>query len=174
MELPEKLKLDDVPFFQQKDEFDCVPASILMVLKYLLKREIPEGEVLELYRICRIRSGDGTPWDPPQLKSRFEDVYPNINIEQKTNSNLDELKRLLAEKKIPPIVHFSAGIFYWDTPVTSDHAAVVVGYSNELLFVNDPDLRSFHGLEISQFIKSWEAANFRITILSLKNDDKNE
>lgn len=159
--LPDGINL---PKVTQKTHYSCGPAALLSVFKYF---GVNTTEEL-LIDLLKTDSQNGTS---PYRISRYAKKL-GFNSRLKKNMSLDDVVEYL-DNKIPvicPIYAYGTG-----------HYVVIIGYSNDLVFFEDPMLQVSRGiLTWEDFNKRWEDYDSKgnkvkhLGIAIWKNKVKNE
>jgi len=112
-----------VSHYQQQQQSDCLVACTFMVLDYL---QVPIN-YQRLEKLLRAMSG-GTPFRNLRY---IESIGLSVLIE---DGNIETLRRHLVSG-LPPIVALNSGqlLSYW--PEQTDHAVVVLGIENNLIYL---------------------------------------
>lgn len=115
-----------VPHQPQQSDGDCLAACAAMVLAYL-GREIDYPRLLQLLNI----KPHGAPAGNIRLLTKL-----NLNVTYR-QTDLVGLEGMLQQGQ-PVIVFVRTGeLPHWT--YNTDHALLVVGYDEKLMYVNDPD-----------------------------------
>jgi ABC-type bacteriocin/lantibiotic exporter with double-glycine peptidase domain len=119
-----------VPHLQQDEHGECLAACAWVALAYL-GLTFPYKQLLGLFHV-RVQLGT-----PAYNIRRLEQLGVTVLYQQGT---LTELYDHLVNDR-PCIVFLKTGeLPYWDE--VTDHAVVVVGMDDELVYVNDPEFPS--------------------------------
>lgn len=133
-------KMLDVPHYLQSDDSTCGPASLRMIFAYY-DFFISEKEVAT---ICN---------HTYELGCRSEDMVCaaetlGFRVYLKNNSTIEEICQLI-DAHVPVIVDWFCG----DPP--EGHSSVVVGYSENNLYILDPFLEEMRVVDKSDFVRCW-------------------
>jgi ABC-type bacteriocin/lantibiotic exporter with double-glycine peptidase domain len=133
-----------IPYAAQTDDGACLPACAQMVLGYL-GQPVSQARLVRLFGTNEV----GTPFSRLRLLAQLK-----MKVEVRTDGILTDLRTALHEE-LPVIVAIHAG---WlpDTPVTSQHAVVVIGIADDGVYVLDP-ARDDHPILLSEhaFLAAW-------------------
>lgn len=133
-----------VPYFRQKNSWYCGPASLQMVFAYFGKR-VTQTELAKSGETTKTR---GTKTKMLPKIARWFGFWA---FTKKYGTNTD-LKKYL-QKKLPPIIE------YIEPSENESHHAVVIGFNEKNIILNDPwNGRGFR-LPIREFIKRWQKRN---------------
>src|SRR3989344_2417226 len=124
----------NIPFYKQMTDYSCGPASLQMVFGYFGKYMNQQ----KLEDVLHTSPKDGTHHDALIQAATGNGLYCYINNE----SSLHEIKHFLL-MDLPVLIHFI------DPPSGEGHYAVVTGYKDGEVILNDPwngkDFRLFEG-----------------------------
>ena len=134
-----------VPHFKQIRDGFCLPACVEMVLGYW---GIEQAQT-KLAKILQTVPGAGTSGSKINL---LASKHLNVIYE---SGELPDLRRAL-ENEIPPIVLVWTGeLPYWK--ITTPHAVVVTGISDESIWLNDPaEEKPDVQVTIGNFYLAWD------------------
>jgi len=122
----------------------CGPASLSIVLKYYGINKNQE----ELKKILSSTYLTGTK--NKKIIKVSKDF--NLKAKYKTNSSINEIRKLLS-KKIPPIIG-------WFSPEGASHYSVIKGLDKSNIFIVDPELNKTRKIKIKEFEKNWFDINW--------------
>ena len=129
-----------LPFFRQKTEYTCGPATLEMVFKFF-GLKLKEKSIA---RIAKTNEKDGTNHSGLINTARKEGFYCFVH----EYAHLSDIQRFL-EEGLPVIVH------YTEPESEIGHYAVVVGLSKWEVILNDPwDGRGFR-IGKKEFVERW-------------------
>ena len=135
-----------IPFFHQKTEFTCGPASLEMVMRFLGKRVSEE----KIRREAGTAREHGTSHQGMIEAATKEGFYCYIN----EASSLHEAKHFL-ELHIPVIVD------YTEPSDDEGHYAVVTGFSDNAIILNDPWNGRNFSISEKEFLRRWYDRDLR-------------
>lgn len=129
-----------IPFFRQKTEYTCGPATLEMVFRFF-GLKLKEKSIA---RIARTSKKEGTNHSGLIEAVRKEGFYCFVH----EYAHLSDIQRFL-EEGLPVIVH------YTEPGSEIGHYAVVVGLTGKEVVMNDPwDGRGFR-LKKEKFVERW-------------------
>lgn len=145
-----------IPHHRQREDADCLPACVAMVLAYLGK-DISYRHIKTLLKTKSF----GTPGHHLLNLSEL-----GLRILYREGS-MQELKAHIANGDPCIVLVRTADLSYWN--FTTDHALVVAGFNERSVFVNDPAF-THHPIEVSnvKFELAWMAFDYRYGCLQLK------
>lgn len=131
--------IDNVRFFRQHTSYSCGPASLKMVFDFF---NLHEKEDLIMKQAKTTKAGTSH-------KNLIQAVRKNgFNCYVHDNSSINELKHFIS-RNLPVIVN------YIEPSSDEGHYAVVIGYTNSSLILNDPwNGRNFR-ISQNNFLKRW-------------------
>lgn len=117
----------------------CGPFSLKMIFNYYGKSV--SGK--EIARVAKTTIENGTsPKNMVEAAKHF-----GFNATYKENSDLEELKELVNEQKVPVIVNWFSE--------TEGHYSIVVGFRNGKIYIQDPEYGKIKNMKIENFMKVW-------------------
>lgn len=146
-----------VPYFHQLADGYCLPACVQMVLAY----QGIERSQHQIARQLKVIAGAGVP------ASRWSRLASNsLEVDYRPGTMAD-LENAL-HQNIPPIVLvFTGQLPYWGS--STPHAIVVVGISQEQVFIHDPAQES-SGIAVAHgdFHLAWDEMGNRFALLHVR------
>ena len=138
----------------QEDETGCLAACAQMVLQHL---EIPQSQA-DLNRLLGLTS-IGAPYSNIRRLVRF-------NVKVTTQSGTENDLRRAIDRNLPPIAFFFTGnLSYWQDDTS--HAAVVVGYDDDTILLNDPQFDDApKRIDWSEFMLAWGEQDYLYALVS--------
>ncbi len=133
----------EVPFFKQDTDHTCGPACLQMVLAFFGRRRGERELAEELSSSHEV----GTRHGPLIEAARREGLYCYVN----NDSSLDELKHFLS-LGLPAIVHFT------EPAGEEDHYAVLVGFEDGHVVLNDPWNGPAFRMREADFLTRWHGS----------------
>jgi len=151
-ETDQPIKILDVPHYLQSDDSTCGPASLRMVFAFY-DYFISEKDIAE---VCS---------HTYELGCQGEDMVCaaeslGFKVYLKNNSTIEEVCKLI-DAGVPVIVDWFCG----DVP--EGHSSVVIGYSENKLFILDPYLEEMRVVTKKDFTRCW--FDFRETPITPNN-----
>lgn len=153
-------KIKPLPFFEQKNEYTCGPASLEMVLKFF-------GVIFsqkKLAQALHTRKDIGTKHSSIIQFARKHGFFVYVN----NHSTLDEVKHFL-HKQLCPIIHFTEPFY------KEGHYAVVISIDKKQVHLNDPWYGADYKIPLKKFTTLWHASQegeyFRRWLLVLSKED---
>ncbi|MBI1999438.1 MAG: C39 family peptidase [Parcubacteria group bacterium] len=133
----------DVPFYRQLTMYNCGPAALQMVFAYFNRHRCQK----ELARSLRTSKRDGTTHDELVREARRDGFYCYTN----GDSTLFEIKHFIS-LGLPVVVDFI------EPDGEEEHYAVVVGYKDGDIILNDPWNGENFKLPEEEFARRWHYA----------------
>ena len=152
--------LNDIKLWRQRRDYDCLVACCKMVLDYLgINKD-------EHWLRTRLAIGDITPF--PNIK-RLTDELGMVSVIAKWGEPTTFEPYI--EAGLPVIVAVDTDSSnYW--PYVANHAVVMIGFNNEMVFVHDPNQReSPLEVDIDTFMLAWSRRDFQYAIIQLITTD---
>ncbi len=148
--------LNNIKFWQQRRDYDCLIACCRMVLDYLgINKD-------ERWLRIRLVVGDVTPF--PNIQ-RLADELGMVSIIASWGE--PATFKPYIEAGLPIIVAVDTDNFaYW--PYVANHAVVVVGFTDNVIFVHDPNHReSPLEIDLDTFMLAWSRRDFQYAVIQL-------
>lgn len=145
-----------VPHQRQREDADCLPACVAMVLAYLSK-DVSYRRIKNLLKTKAF----GTPGHHLLHLTEL-----GLQVLYREGS-MEELKAHLAKGDPCIVLVRTADLNYWN--FTTDHALVAVGFDGRSIFVNDPAFDNYPiAVPLGKFELAWMAFDYRYGCLRLK------
>lgn len=145
-----------VPHQRQREDADCLPTCVAMVLAYLGK----DVSYRRIKNLLKTKSF-GTPGHHLLHLTEL-----GLQVLYREGS-MEELKAHLAKGDPCIVLVRTADLPYWH--FTTDHALVVVGCDDRNIYVNDPAFDNYPiAVPLVKFELAWMAFDYRYGSLRLK------
>lgn len=143
-------KMPKVPYFRQKRDYSCGPASLRMILSYF-GLEIDEEKLIELCGTSRL----GT--------SRFQIVEAATKVKFRADTfaelTMEQIYDIL-EANLPIIALIDPGKIYGGISGIG-HFVVILGRMDNKVVYHDPVMGQNLVTEEEIFFQAWQGSNFR-------------
>jgi ABC-type bacteriocin/lantibiotic exporter with double-glycine peptidase domain len=149
--------LSNINNWRQRHEADCLVACTAMVLDYLGIRRNYDWLTKVL-----VTTEIGTPF--PNLENL--EAALGVGIELAVDGTLTTLAPIL-ESGLPIIVAVDSDApDLW--PYYHDHAAVVIGFTTDTVFVNDPAHPQTLEIDLKTFLLAWLNRDYEYAVIRLE------
>lgn len=143
-----------VPHYKQSAAGDCLPACARMVLGYL-GLDVEETRLADLLR--------SRPFGTPAYHIRFLEAL-GVSVTFGSMS-LPRLRAYLQDG-IPCIVFLQTGELP-DWEFSANHAAVVVGLTEDMVYLNDPALEDApRAVPLDNFLLAWAEFDYECAVVT--------
>lgn len=134
------MKILKIPFFNQKEDNTCGPASLEMVFSFF-GRDLSESK---LKKLAKTTKDNGTSHFGIIQAVRKSNFYCYVH----KNSDLHQIKSFISQG-------FPVIIRYIEPSENEDHYSIVVGFNKNHLFLNDPWNGKRYKISNHKFISRW-------------------
>ncbi len=155
------MRLLPVLHYQQQRQSDCLVACTFMVLDYL---QVPVN-YQRVGKLLQAISG-GTPF---RNLRHIKSIGLSVLIE---DGNIEILRKHLTSG-LPPIVAVNTGqlLSYWSEQ--TDHAVVVLGIEDNLIYLNDPAFAlAPQAVALAEFELAWLDEDYLYAVIGLTHFDQ--
>jgi len=154
-----------IPYIKQENDWTCGPAVLAMLLLYFKKKEISQVEMFERYK-------EKDPSGTEDFRIKTTDLVQEL---RKENFNTGTSKVFLDQENVRSLLDFYINKVKIPIVVCQQlskeksllgHFKVVVGFSNDKVYVNDPHQRKGgekKELSLEEFISLWEETGPNVT-----------
>jgi uncharacterized protein YvpB len=143
--------------------YRCSVSSAIMVMRYITKKQPDVEKVREFF-------GDGAPWhDSKEFFENFKSAFPDLEVQYVVSYNTNRMTSLI-DQDIPPVAFFQTTNYlkksYPELKGNFDggHAAVMTGYDDEFIFLNDPAHPGDTKVKKKIFKEEWEPTGIGMII----------
>ena len=151
----------------------CLTASAHMVVHYLHGSFRFPSPPPSFDYLCEILpSSDillGTP--PNKIRDylkRIEEIGGNLKVRHLKGQDISTLE-FRVRQRTPPIALFDLMYYHTRSPLSrSSHATVIVGYTDEVLYANNPVYGADYPYEKKRFKEAWERRGMKYILITPK------
>jgi len=147
-----------IPYFHQKSDYTCGPASLRMIFGFFGLKTNEE----ELKKSLRPNKKIGTKHGALIKVARKKGFYCYIH----KKANLHQLRNFI-DQRFPVIVN------YIEPKTNEKHYSVIIGYNKKKIIMNDPWIGKNFKIKNKEFEKRWHGEHNKkwIMIISRKKFD---